>query len=148
MALTDARVKFLRGLQANLPVTLTDGNVYIATDERAMYVDYNDGTNVQRIRIGDIIEYNTMTEIRALPTAALSTSALYYAKNDNILCKYTGTGWRQINAQKELDDYIYSIAHTVSLSSDIATVGLVFKDSSGVTVKNTDFRRCFCYFFH
>jgi hypothetical protein len=40
MALTDARVKFLRGLQANLPVTITDGNVYIATDERAMYVDY------------------------------------------------------------------------------------------------------------
>lgn len=140
MALTDARVKFLRGLQANLPVALTDGNVYIATDERAMYVDYHDGTNVQRIRIGDILEYNTMTDIRALPTTSLSTSALYYAKNDNILCKWTGTAWRQINAQKELDDYISSIAHTVSLSSDIATVGLIFKNDQNVTVKSTDFK--------
>lgn len=143
MALTDARVKFLRGLQANLPVALTDGNVYIATDERAMYVDYNNGTSVQRIRIGDIIEYNSMQDIRALETSqpdALSTSALYYAKSENILCKWTGTAWRQINAQKELSDYISAILHTVSLSSNIATIGLQLKNSNNVAEFTTDFK--------
>lgn len=147
MALTDARVKFLRGLQANLPSTKTDGNVYIATDERAMYVDYlpaatvaNPNPTVQRIRIGDIIEYSTFETIRALPTTALSTSALYYATTDNILAKWTGTTWIQINAQKTLDDYIYEIIHSVSLSSDTATVGLAFKNDDGVTLKTTDFK--------
>ena len=147
MALTDARVKFLRGLQANLPSTITDGNVYIATDERAMYVDYTPPATTQtpkpvaqRIRIGDIIEYNTFEEIRAIPTTNLSQTALYYAKNDNILCKYTGTGWRQINAQKELTDYINSIANSVSLSGDVATVSFAFKDDNGSNIMSTDYK--------
>lgn len=133
MAVTDARVKFLRGLQANLPATKTDGNVYIATDERAMYVDYNDGTTIQRIRMGDFREYNTFAEIQALSTTNLSTTALYYAKDKNILCKYTGTGWKQINAQKELTDYISSITNVVSLSGNVATVQMNVV-SNGVTI--------------
>jgi len=70
MAVTDARVKFLRGQLANLPSGKTDGNIYIATDERSMYIDYKDSNNVvQRIRLGDFLEYNNWAAIQALGTS-------------------------------------------------------------------------------
>jgi hypothetical protein len=95
MALTDARVKFLRGTLANLPTTKTDGNIYITTDERGMYVDYKDtNNNLQRIRIGDLLEFPNWAAIEAqAATGTYSTSALYYAQSENILGKWNGTSW-------------------------------------------------------
>lgn len=137
MAVTDSRVKFLRGLLANLPSTKTDGNIYITTDERAMYVDYNNGTTTERIRLGDFREYADMTAIRAIPTTNLSTTALYYATSENILAKWTGTTWKQINPQKSISDLIRSIADTVTLSNNTATILTTIYNEANVGVLTT-----------
>lgn len=87
-------VYFKKGELKNLPSTKSAGTIYVTTDERAMYVDINDST---RIRLGDFREYPTWEAIQALDRTNLSTTALYYAVQENILCKYTGTAWTQIN---------------------------------------------------
>ena len=87
-------VYFKKGELKNLPSTKSAGTIYVTTDERAMYVDVNDST---RIRLGDFREYATWAEIQALDKTNLSTTALYYAAQENVLCKYTGTAWTQIN---------------------------------------------------
>lgn len=87
-------VYFKKGELKNLPSTKSAGTIYVTTDERAMYVDVNDST---RIRLGDFREYATWAEIQALDKTNLSTTALYYAAQENVLCKYTGSAWTQIN---------------------------------------------------
>lgn len=87
-------VYFKKGELKNLPSTKSAGTIYVTTDERAMYVDVNDST---RIRLGDFREYPTWADIQALDKRNLSTTALYYAAQENVLCKYTGTAWTQIN---------------------------------------------------
>ena len=120
MAVTDARVKFLRGLQADLPSTKTDGNVYVAYDERAMYVDYTPtgGSTVERIRLGDIIEVATIND---LPTASQpkSTTALYYVKDGNILAKWDTTAgdWQQINGQS-ISNIIKAMAWNITTAGN------------------------------
>lgn len=125
MAVTDARVKFLRGLQADLPSNKTDGNVYIAYDEHAMYIDYvptgsSTGT-VERIRIGDIIELATVAELEALgqSQAPKSTAALYYVTDGNILAKWNATTreWVQINGQS-ITNVIKAMAYNVTTASN------------------------------
>ena len=115
MAVTDARVKFLRGQLANLPTTKVDGNVYVATDERSMYVDYKDGSgNLQRIRLGDFLEFANWTAIENQAGSGYSTTALYYAEQENILGKWTGTTWKQINAQKTLEQMLDSMSYNIT----------------------------------
>ena len=115
MAVTDARVKFLRGQLANLPSTKVDGNVYVATDERSMYVDYKDGAGtVQRIRLGDFLEFANWAAIENQAGSGYSTTALYYAEQENILGKWTGTQWKQINAQKSLEQMLNSMSYNVT----------------------------------
>ena len=87
-------VYFKKGELKNLPSTKSAGTIYVTTDERAMYVDVNDST---RIRLGDFREYATWADIQKLDKTNLSTTALYYAVKENVLCKYTGTAWTQIN---------------------------------------------------
>ena len=87
---TLANVTFHKGLLANLPAAKSAGSIYITTDERAIYFDY-DAEN--RIRIGDFI---SVASISALPESA-STDALYYAEAENVLAKFNGTTWVQIN---------------------------------------------------
>ena len=115
MAVTDARVKFLRGQLANLPSTKVDGNVYVATDERSMYVDYKDGSGtLQRIRLGDFLEFANWAAIENQAGSGYSTTALYYAEQENILGKWTGTQWKQINAQKTLEQMLSSMSYNVT----------------------------------
>lgn len=133
MALTDARVKFLRGTLANMPTTLTDGNVYITTDERGMYVDYNDGSENKRIRIGDLLEFDKWADISAQSGSTYSTSALYYAKQENILGKWDGTKWTQINAPTKFDDIISDMNYNITVGSNaIATIKLNVVDQNNI----------------
>ena len=85
-----ANVTFHKGLLANLPAAKSAGSIYITTDERAVYFDYDEEN---RIRIGDFI---SVASISALPESA-STDALYYAESENVLAKFNGTAWVQIN---------------------------------------------------
>lgn len=87
-----ATVAFKKGLLANLPVTYAEGTFYVTTDERAIYLDVSDSA---RIRIGDFQEVANVAALSSIQNP--STTALYYATAENILAKYDGSEWVQIN---------------------------------------------------
>lgn len=133
----DAKLRFLRGLESNLPTTMTDGYVYVTTDTRAMYVDYKgaDG-NLARIRIGDVL---TVANVAALPKIAdAKDGVLYYCLAENILCTPYGTGagrdWKQINKQKTLSETIGTMTFTATGAADGAN--MTIKMTSGGETKD------------
>lgn len=137
---TNDKLRFLSGIQANLPTAITNGTVYVTTDEHAMYVDLGG----ERIRLGDFI---IVDKVASLPTSpAPHQAALYYAVAENILCRYNGTKWVQINSQKTLAALITDITTSYSATSNVgtATIKLSGEDGSSeqATVKvssgNTD----------
>lgn len=133
----DAKLRFLRGLEANLPAAMTDGYVYVTTDTRAMYVDYK-GTDgaLARIRIGDVL---TVANVAALPTIAnAKDGVLYYCLAENILCTPYGVGaardWKQINKQKTLSETIGTMSFTAAAATDGAN--MTIKMTSGEETKD------------
>lgn len=87
-----ANVMFKKGLLANLPSTYAEGTFYVTTDERAIYLDI-DGAN--RIRLGDFQEFQTLDALKA--NANPSSTALYYISGLNVLAKWNGSEYIQIN---------------------------------------------------
>lgn len=87
-----AQVAFKKGLLANLPAAMTEGTLYITTDERALYLDLDAAT---RVRIGDFQEFATLSALQA--NVNPSTSALYYVTELNCLAKWDGSKYVQIN---------------------------------------------------
>ena len=85
-------IKFLRGNVASLPATATEGAIYFTKDE-GLYLGLSDGSFH---RYGDFIQ---VANVDSLPATGANVKALYYAINENILCRYTGTEWVQINKQ-------------------------------------------------
>lgn len=133
----DAKLRFLRGLEANLPAAMTDGYVYVTTDTRAMYVDYK-GTDgaLARIRIGDVL---TVANVAALPIIAnAKDGVLYYCLAENILCTPYGVGaardWKQINKQKTLSETIGTMSFTAAAATDGAN--MTIKMTSGGETKD------------
>ena len=62
-------------------ITKSPGTVYITTNEKAMYVDVDNDT---RIRIGDIIQIDSVKQAKP----PFSTEALYYFVKENALLKW------------------------------------------------------------
>ena len=89
-------IKFYRGLVNNLPTTGDNGALYITTDEGAIY--YGTGTGMKRL--GDFVQVNN---VAALPEKA-HESCLYYCVAENILAKWNGTEWKQINKQPTAEE--------------------------------------------
>lgn len=87
-----ATVAFKKGLLATLPSTYAEGTFYVTTDERAIYLDVDGST---RIRIGDFQEFATLQALQANTNP--STTALYYITELNVLAKWNGTSYVQIN---------------------------------------------------
>ena len=87
-----ANVAFKRGLLANLPKTYTEGTFYVTTDERALYLDIDGST---RVRIGDFQEFATLQALQANTNP--SETALYYITDLNVLAKWNGDSYVQIN---------------------------------------------------
>ena len=133
----DAKLRFLRGLETNLPTAMTDGYVYVTTDTRAMYVDYKNADGaLARIRIGDVL---TVANIAALPTIAnAKDGVLYYCLAENILCTPYGSGagrdWKQINKQKTLSETIGTMTFTAAAAADGAN--MTIKMTSGEETKD------------
>lgn len=105
---TDNKLRFLSGLSTNLSkVDITNGNVYVTTDEHIMYADLGG----KRLRLSDIVMVNTTADLPTYPPEERKT-ALYYVRKDNILCCYNTTestsGWVQINAAPVLENIIAS----------------------------------------
>ena len=92
-----ALVNFKKGLLASLPSTYAEGTFYVTTDERAIYLDV---AADKRIRLGDFQEFTSVAALEA--NANPSTSALYYITEGNILAKWDGAKYVQINVQKTL----------------------------------------------
>ena len=96
-------LKFRKGTYAQInAANKVAGTIYIAKDEKAMYVDVDAST---RIRIGDFIRVDTVKDI----TPPYSTSSLYYVENDNALLKYDGSHWKQVNGTDDLKASITSL---------------------------------------
>lgn len=115
-------LKFRKGTLAQINAAdKAAGTIYIAKDEKAMYVDIDAST---RIRIGDFVRVATVSDI---PFPA-STSALYYVEADNALLGYDGENWKQINGTKDLADRLKTAEEVIkSLKGTVgsATSGLV-----------------------
>lgn len=94
-----ALVNFKKGLLASLPSTYTEGTFYVTTDERAIYLDV---AADKRIRLGDFQEFASLAALEANDNP--STSALYYITDGNILAKWDGEKYVQINVQKTLEE--------------------------------------------
>ena len=121
-----ANVFFKKGLLANLPESYSAGTFYVTTDERAMYLDIDDST---RIRLGDFIQ---VAAVENLPTAGASTSALYYCVKENILAKWNGSDWTQINKQPTAEEMktllgLGSLAYKSEVVEDDLNADLVAK---------------------
>lgn len=116
-------VVFKKGLLANLPATKVPGSFLITTDERAIYLDVDAET---RIRLGDFIEVANLTELTAITNA--STTALYYCTAENILAKYNGTKFVQINPDRGATTFTVegtgNAITTVSYNEDTRTLTL------------------------
>ena len=97
-------------------LALNEGTVYITTDEKAMYVDLNTGTAVERIRLSQIVNIPTEDEWLALKPP-FSTEAFYYVVDANALLKYNGKEWIQINSVSALETAIGQLESALSTLS-------------------------------
>lgn len=88
-------IRFLRGNVASLPQTATAGAVYFTKDE-GLYLGLEDGSYH---RYGDFI---TVANVDSLPETGAHQKAMYYCVAENILAKWDGSAWVQINKQKTL----------------------------------------------
>ena len=121
-------IKFYRGLASNLPTTGADGALYITTDEGAIY--YGTGTGMKRL--GDFVQVD---DVKALPEQA-HQSCLYYCVAENILAKWNGTEWKQINKQPTAEEMktllgLGSAAYTDATDYDAAGSAAVVREYVG-----------------
>ena len=115
-------LKFRKGTYAQINAEpKAAGTIYIAKDEKAMYVDIDAST---RIRIGDFIRVASIEEI----PQPYSETAVYYVEGANALLGYKNGEWKQINGTEELVTRISTVENDVSaLKGTVgsATSGLV-----------------------
>ena len=108
-------IKFYRGLVNNLPQTGADGALYITTDEGGIYL----GTGTGMKRLGDFVQ---VANVNSLPEKA-HENCLYYCVAENILAKWNGTEWKQINKQPTAEEMknllgLGSLAYLSEVSED------------------------------
>ena len=89
-------IKFYKGLEASLPTTGVNGALYVTTDEGAIYL----GTGTGMKRLGDFVQ---VADVASLPAKA-HESCLYYCVAENILAKWNGAEWKQINKQPTAEE--------------------------------------------
>ena len=89
-------IKFFKGLEASLPAEGTNGALYITTDEGAIYL----GTGTGMKRLGDFVQ---VANVASLPAKA-HENCLYYCVAENILAKWNGTEWKQVNKQPTTEE--------------------------------------------
>lgn len=89
-------IKFFKGLEASLPAAGVNGSIYITTDEGGIYL----GTGTGMKRLGDFVQ---VANVASLPAKA-HENCLYYCVGENILAKWNGTEWKQINKQPTAEE--------------------------------------------
>ncbi len=94
--MADNMIKFYKGLVDNLPSTGVNGALYVTTDEGGIYL----GTGTGMKRLGDFVQ---VANVAALPAKA-HENCLYYCVSENILAKWNGAEWKQINKQPTAEE--------------------------------------------
>ena len=111
-------IKFFKGSVASLPATGVDGALYITTDEGGIYL----GTGAGMKRLGDFIQVDAVAN---LPEAGANTSALYYCVAENVLAKWDGSKWTQINKQRSKEELVTLLGlGSLAYKSEIAEADL------------------------
>jgi hypothetical protein len=106
-----AMLKFLKGNYAGLSnAAIAEGQVLICGDTGEMFVDVAAG---KRVKIGDFTIVANTAALDALDASTIPTTRLYYVEEGNILARFDGTSWSQINKQLTADQ----IKTMISLSS-------------------------------
>lgn len=132
-----ALLNFYKGQFAGLAsVTKKEGNVYVTTDERAIYVDVSDS---ERIRLGQIVNFKDLAEFKeylAKTNPPYSQEAFYYIAGSNALLKWVSannsTGvdgdsidgeWKQINSTSDVQTSLTTLTNRVAANeAAIATI--------------------------
>lgn len=78
-------------------LAIQDGQFIVVRDEGAIYVDI--GT--ERIRMGDFIQ---VADVASLPTSGANVYCMYYCVKENVLARYDGSNWIQINKQPTAEE--------------------------------------------
>lgn len=89
-------LKFFKGLEAGLPASGVNGAIYITTDEGGIYL----GTGTGMKRLGDFVQ---VADVASLPAKA-HENCLYYCVAENILAKWNGAEWKQVNKQPTTEE--------------------------------------------
>lgn len=89
---TNFNLSFKYGEFKNLPTNISNGTIYVTTDDKTMYVDLNN----KRIRLGDVSIHKTLTEL-AGDKASWYAGALAYIAEGNHLAYFDGAEWININ---------------------------------------------------
>lgn len=82
-----AMLNFKKGVYSALPKTISEGTIYVTTDEKAMYVDIS---STERIRLGQICVVDTIEAWENLKPP-FSQEAFYYVIESNALLRNNGT---------------------------------------------------------
>ena len=130
-----ALLKFNKGLLANLNKTAkSEGNVYITTDSKEMYVDISADT---RISIGKFRVVATEAALTALEaTEGYSTESLYYVEGSKLLKKWNGTEFVALNDTSSLSTIVSS--HTTRIENLETKMGDVIGTSGAVKADKVD----------
>ena len=129
-----AGVFFKRGTYDNY-VKLSDKNadtLYITTDEGGIYLGGK--------RLGDYILVDSVDALANYPVK--STGALYYAQKENVLARWNGSGWVQINAVglKDVEQGDGDIVTGISVDTSADGTARVVSVSREFLANNTTFK--------
>jgi len=119
-----ANVKFNKGLYANLPAQSTEGALYFTTDE-SIYLGLANG---QYHRFGDFIE---VASVEALPADGAHVKALYYCTLENVLAKWDGSAWKQINLDTDT-------TYEMTAGATAGSIKLIGKNKKGTQVSSVE----------
>ena len=102
-------LNFKFGEVSKLPSQISNGTIYVTTDERALHVDL-DGS---RIRLGNVVFYDTLKQMTE-DEKNWYKNTLAYVANGNVLACWNGTDWVQVNDVKTIE------ANITKLQTDLA----------------------------
>lgn len=114
-----ANVKFLKGLQANVPVDsgATDGAFYLTTDTHRLYVGNSEGK-------ADLLSQSVfvVANVAALTDCPKVEGQFYYAKAENVLCTYSEANQTYIQINADTDTKVKTAEFGVTGATNSATI--------------------------
>ena len=130
-----ALLNFHYGLKNTMPKDIVNGNLYVTTDERGLYVDLDS----KRIHISDLVQL-TSAEFAALTADTVVASALYYVIDANALYKYTGVvngklAWNHINSVAGVSELLGTANDAANASG--SAFARIAKNASDIAAQNT-----------